>query len=61
MPLFDYKCHLTGETFEALVKDPEERPVCVCGIRTPHLVTKLPAAPAFHLKGTGWYKAGASR
>jgi putative FmdB family regulatory protein len=53
MPLYEYQCELCGKKFEVLQKfsDP---PVTIheeCGGK----VDRLISAPAFHLKGTGWY------
>jgi len=53
MPLYDYKCHKCGKTFELLQKfsDP---PVTVhqeCGGE----VERLISAPALQFKGSGWY------
>jgi putative FmdB family regulatory protein len=53
MPLYEYKCQSCGKTFEVIQKFSDE-PLQVhpeCGGR----VEKLLSAPAFHLKGTGWY------
>jgi putative FmdB family regulatory protein len=63
MPLYEYKCHTCGKTFEVIQKFADE-PLTIhpgCGGE----VEKLFSAPAFHLKGTGWYatdyaKKGAS-
>ena len=63
MPLYEYQCQSCGKKFEVLQKFSDE-PVKVhaeCG----GLAEKLVSAPAFHLKGTGWYatdyaKSGAS-
>ena len=53
MPLYEYKCHKCGKTFETLQKfsdNPlETHPGCGGAVE------KLISAPAFHLKGTGWY------
>lgn len=53
MPLYEYQCDACGHRFEALQKfsDPplETCPKCAAAVR------KLIAAPAFQLKGTGWY------
>jgi putative FmdB family regulatory protein len=53
MPLYDYRCHKCGETFEvrqkfsdALLKDHEG-----CGGELERLIS----APALQFKGTGWY------
>src|SRR5438477_13150913 len=53
MPLYEYKCASCGKTFEVIQKFADE-PL------TTHLecggaVERLFSAPAFHLKGTGWY------
>jgi putative FmdB family regulatory protein len=53
MPLYEYKCLSCGKKFEALQKFSDD-PITVhaeCG----GPVEKLFSAPAFHLKGTGWY------
>jgi putative FmdB family regulatory protein len=53
MPLYEYKCHSCGKTFEVIQKFSDEplRTHPDCGGE----VEKLVSAPAFHLKGTGWY------
>jgi putative FmdB family regulatory protein len=53
MPLYEYKCRSCGKTFEVIQRFSDE-PLAThpeCG----GLVDKLLSAPAFHLKGTGWY------
>jgi len=53
MPLYEYKCHSCGKTFEVIQKFADE-PLKThpdCGGE----VERLVSAPAFHLKGTGWY------
>jgi putative FmdB family regulatory protein len=54
MPLYEYKCHSCGQTFEVLQKFADE-PVKTheegCGGETERLIS----ATAFHLKGSGWY------
>jgi putative FmdB family regulatory protein len=53
MPLYEYKCGSCGKTFEVIQKFADE-PVKIhpeCGGE----VVRLFSAPAFHLKGTGWY------
>ena len=53
MPLREYECDACGHRFEVIQKmsDPplEACPKCGGALR------KLQAAPAFHLKGSGWY------
>jgi putative FmdB family regulatory protein len=53
MPLYEYKCRLCGKTFEVIQKFADEplKTHPECG----GPVEKLLSAPAFHLKGTGWY------
>jgi putative FmdB family regulatory protein len=53
MPLYEYKCASCGRTFEVIQKFADE-PLTThfeCG----GAVERLLSAPAFHLKGTGWY------
>ncbi len=53
MPLYEYKCASCGKTFEVIQKFADE-PLTIhpeCGGE----VVRLFSAPAFHLKGTGWY------
>jgi putative FmdB family regulatory protein len=53
MPLYEYKCASCGKTFEVIQKFADE-PLTLhpeCGGE----VVRLFSAPAFHLKGTGWY------
>jgi putative FmdB family regulatory protein len=53
MPLYEYKCQSCGKTFEVIQKfsDDPLKTHPECG----GTVEKLFSAPAFHLKGTGWY------
>ena len=53
MPLYEYKCHSCGKTFEVIEKFSDEplKTHAGCG----GAVERLISAPAFHLKGTGWY------
>jgi putative FmdB family regulatory protein len=52
MPLYEYECE-AGHRFEIIRKfsDPPVEKCPKCGA----LVHKVQSAPAFHLKGTGWY------
>jgi len=53
MPLYEYKCQSCGKTFEVIQKFSDE-PLTThseCG----GVLEKVISAPAFHLKGTGWY------
>jgi putative FmdB family regulatory protein len=53
MPLYEYKCASCGKTFEVIQKFADEplktHPECGGDVE------RLFSAPAFHLKGTGWY------
>jgi putative FmdB family regulatory protein len=53
MPLYEYKCLSCGKVFEVRAKfsDPPLMTHAECGGE----VERLASAPAFHLKGTGWY------
>jgi putative FmdB family regulatory protein len=53
MPLYEYKCASCGKTFEVIQKFADEplKTHPECG----GPVERLFSAPAFHLKGTGWY------
>jgi putative FmdB family regulatory protein len=55
MPIYEYRCPDCGHQFENMQKfsDP---PVTVCPSCGAENVKKLISAPAFHLKGGGWYK-----
>jgi putative FmdB family regulatory protein len=53
MPLYEYRCHQCGKTFEVLQKFSDE-PLAVhedCGGE----VERLVSPPAFQFKGSGWY------
>jgi len=53
MPLYDYRCHKCGETYEVRQRISED-PLTVhegCG----GAVERLISAPALQFKGTGWY------
>jgi putative FmdB family regulatory protein len=53
MPLYEYKCQSCGKTFEIIQKFADEplKTHAECG----GVVERIISAPAFHLKGTGWY------
>ena len=53
MPLYEYHCSKCGKTFELIQRfsDAELEVHEGCG----GAVEKLVSAPAFHLKGSGWY------
>jgi len=53
MPLYEYQCEGCGDVFEVMQKFADE-PLTMhekCGGK----VNRLISAPAFHLKGSGWY------
>ena len=54
MPIYEYQCKACGHQFEAMQKmsEPVLRDCPQC--QQPEL-QKLVSAPAFHLKGSGWY------
>lgn len=52
MPLYEYQCPKCG-LFE-LIRKFSDDPVTICPTCGSE-VQKLASAPAFHLKGTGWY------
>ena len=53
MPLREYQCDACGHRFEVIqrMSDPPLELCPKCG----EILRKLQAAPAFHLKGSGWY------
>ena len=53
MPLYDYRCHKCGETFEVRQKFSDDvlRVHEGCGGELERLIN----APALQFKGTGWY------
>lgn len=53
MPLYEYRCETCGRTFEEIQRtsDPLLSICQECGGK----LAKLVSAPAFQLKGTGWY------
>ncbi len=53
MPIYEYKCQACGKVFERIQKF-SDAPLTThddCG----GTVDRLVSAPAFHLKGSGWY------
>ena len=53
MPLYEYQCDACGHRFEAIRKF-SDSPLETCP-KCGGAVRKLQSAPAFHLKGSGWY------
>jgi putative FmdB family regulatory protein len=53
MPLYEYECQACGHRFETIQKF-SDAPIETCP-KCGGAVHKLQSAPAFHLKGSGWY------
>ena len=53
MPLYEYQCDACGHRFEAIRKF-SDAPLVACP-KCGGALQKLQSAPAFHLKGSGWY------
>ena len=53
MPLYEYLCDACGHRFE-LIQKFSDPPVTTCP-KCSGVVHKVISAPAFQLKGTGWY------
>ncbi|HMO17526.1 MAG TPA: zinc ribbon domain-containing protein [Oligoflexia bacterium] len=55
MPTYEYKCYSCAHQFEIVQKisDPVLKDCPNCKDQT---LKRLVSAPAFHLKGSGWYK-----
>jgi putative FmdB family regulatory protein len=57
MPIYEYHCKACDRTFEAWQRVTEPR-LDRCEHCDARAVERLLSAPAFHLKGGGWYKDG---
>jgi putative FmdB family regulatory protein len=55
MPIYEYKCDACGHVLDALQKIDDE-PLKFCPSCSKETLRKLISAPAFRLKGTGWYE-----
>ncbi len=53
MPLYEYQCDACGHRFETIRKF-SDAPLDACP-KCGGALQKLQSAPAFHLKGSGWY------
>ena len=53
MPLYEYECDACAHRFE-IIRKFSDPPVALCP-KCGGQVHKLQSAPAFHLKGSGWY------
>lgn len=55
MPIYEYQCDACGHVFENLQKI-SEAPLTKCPDCGADALKKLVSAPAFRLKGSGWYE-----
>jgi putative FmdB family regulatory protein len=55
MPIYEYQCEACGHVFESLQKV-SEAPLTKCPDCGAEALTKMVSAPAFRLKGGGWYE-----
>ena len=55
MPIYEYQCEKCEGTFEAIQKFSDD-PLTECRLCDDGKVKKLLSAPAFRLKGSGWYE-----
>lgn len=54
MPIYEYQCKSCGHQLEA-IQGFNDAPLTECPECHKPDLNKLLSAPAFHLKGTGWY------
>lgn len=55
MPFYEYRCQSCGHEFEAMQKI-SDAPLLTCPACKADALQKLLSAPAFRLKGGGWYE-----
>jgi len=55
MPIYEYQCEACGHIFDCLQKV-SEAPLTTCPDCGAEALKKLVSAPAFRLKGGGWYE-----
>lgn len=55
MPIYEYQCEKCEGVFEAIQKFSDD-PLTDCRLCEDGKVKKLLSAPAFRLKGSGWYE-----
>jgi putative FmdB family regulatory protein len=55
MPIYEYRCEACGHTLDALQKVNDE-PLAECPSCSASALKRLISAPAFRLKGSGWYE-----
>jgi putative FmdB family regulatory protein len=54
MPIYEYQCIACGHHFDTIQTFKDE-PLTHCPVCGEATLKKLISAPAFHLKGSGWY------
>jgi len=54
MPIYEYQCQACGHKLDA-IQSFSDKPLKKCPECGKPKLNKLISAPAFHLKGTGWY------
>lgn len=54
MPIYEYQCTACAHHFDT-IQFSKEKVLTKCPICGEEKLKKLISAPAFHLKGTGWY------
>jgi len=54
VPIYEYECSTCGHQMEAIQKF-SDAPLTDCPACAKSTLRKRISAPAFHLKGTGWY------
>jgi putative FmdB family regulatory protein len=54
MPIYEYQCTACGHHFDTIQTFKDE-PLIHCPVCGEAALKKLISAPAFHLKGEGWY------
>jgi len=54
VPIYEYECSACGHRMEAIQKF-SDAPLTECPACAKATLRKRISAPAFHLKGTGWY------
>lgn len=55
MPIYEYRCESCGHTLDALQKISDD-PLRACPACEEVALKRLISAPAFRLKGSGWYE-----
>ena len=55
MPIYEYQCEKCGHVFDTLQRISED-PLVDCPECNEPALKKLVSAPAFRLKGSGWYE-----